>query len=189
MLERLAQGGTTMVLVTHEMGFARRSADSIVFMHQGRVWEKGPPAKLLGAPQTAELASFIEAILSVDPTRRRRWMVASSSPARRARQWLSTHVAISSSVIGGADGFASSHCRQMRSAILRASGSILLNVIVTPRSSGFDFIKLRFCPVDSNLLSYENLFFNNIVSVTLHASIITNVHRLRAAGFLTKLAL
>src|SRR5229473_2665060 len=66
-LERLAQGGTTMVLVTHEMGFARRSADTIVFMHQGRVWEKGPPAKLFGAPRTAELASFIEAILSVDP--------------------------------------------------------------------------------------------------------------------------
>jgi polar amino acid transport system ATP-binding protein len=65
-LERLAQGGTTMVLVTHEMGFARRSADTVVFMHQGRVWEKGPPARLFGAPGTAELASFIEAILSVD---------------------------------------------------------------------------------------------------------------------------
>jgi polar amino acid transport system ATP-binding protein len=60
-----------MVLVTHEMGFARRSADTIVFMHQGRVWEKGPPAKLFGAPRTAELASFIEAVLSVDPTRSR----------------------------------------------------------------------------------------------------------------------
>jgi polar amino acid transport system ATP-binding protein len=47
------------VLVTHEMGFARRSADTIVFMHQGRIWEKGPPAKLFGAPATAELASFI----------------------------------------------------------------------------------------------------------------------------------
>jgi len=70
-LERLAQGGTTMVLVTHEMGFARRSADTIVFMHQGRVWEKGTPAKLFGAPRTAELASFIEAILSVDPLRNR----------------------------------------------------------------------------------------------------------------------
>ena len=71
-LERLAQGGMTMVLVTHEMGFARRSADTIVFMHQGRVWEKGPPAKLFGAPVTAELASFIDAILSVDPSEKRR---------------------------------------------------------------------------------------------------------------------
>jgi len=70
-LDKLARDGMTMVLVTHEMGFARRSADTIVFMHQGRVWEKGPPAKLFGAPRTAELASFIKAILSVDPTRNR----------------------------------------------------------------------------------------------------------------------
>jgi len=71
-LERLAQGGMTMVLVTHEMGFARRSADTVVFMHEGRIWEKGPPAKLFGAPRTPELASFIDAILSVDPAAKRR---------------------------------------------------------------------------------------------------------------------
>jgi polar amino acid transport system ATP-binding protein len=71
-LERLAKDGMTMVLVTHEMGFARRSADRILFMHQGRVWEEGPPAQLFNAPQTAELASFIDAVLSVDPAARRR---------------------------------------------------------------------------------------------------------------------
>ncbi len=71
-LDRLAQGGMTMVLVTHEMGFARRSADTIVFMHQGRVWEKGSPTRLFGAPETAELASFIDAILSVDMAAKRR---------------------------------------------------------------------------------------------------------------------
>jgi len=71
-LDRLAEGGMTMVLVTHEMGFARRSADTILFMHQGRIWEQGPPAKLFGAPRTAELASFIDAILSVDPAAKRR---------------------------------------------------------------------------------------------------------------------
>src|SRR6266851_3237797 len=71
-LERLAQGGTTMVLVTHEMGFARRAADTVVFMHRGRAWEMGPPAKLFGAPRTPELASFIEAILSVDPAANQR---------------------------------------------------------------------------------------------------------------------
>jgi polar amino acid transport system ATP-binding protein len=65
-LEALARGGMTMVLVTHEMRFARRSADTIVFMHQGRIWEKGPPAKLFAAPETAELSSFIEAILPVE---------------------------------------------------------------------------------------------------------------------------
>jgi len=71
-LDKLARDGMTMVLVTHEMGFARRSADTIVFMHQGRIWEKGAPASLFGAPATAELASFIDAILAVDPARRRR---------------------------------------------------------------------------------------------------------------------
>jgi polar amino acid transport system ATP-binding protein len=71
-LDRLARDGMTMVLVTHEMGFARRSADTIVFIHQGRIWEQGPPAKLFGAPVTEELASFIDAILSVDPSAGRR---------------------------------------------------------------------------------------------------------------------
>ena len=62
-LERLATSGMTMVLVTHEMGFARRTADTLVFMHQGRVWEKGPPRELFAAPKTRELESFIRAVL------------------------------------------------------------------------------------------------------------------------------
>src|SRR5947209_2544793 len=62
-LERLAKSGMTMVLVTHEMGFARRTADTLVFMHQGRVWEKGPPRDLFAAPKTRELESFIRAVL------------------------------------------------------------------------------------------------------------------------------
>jgi polar amino acid transport system ATP-binding protein len=62
-LEKLAADGMTMILVTHEMGFARATADTIVFMHQGRIWEKGPPSRLFTAPATAELASFIDAIL------------------------------------------------------------------------------------------------------------------------------
>ncbi len=64
-LEKLATEGMTMILVTHEMGFARHAADTIVFMHQGRIWEKGPPSRLFNAPATAELASFIDAILPV----------------------------------------------------------------------------------------------------------------------------
>src|SRR6266404_4000771 len=71
-LDKLARDSMTMVLVTHEMGFARRSADTIVFMHQGRIWEKGPPERLFNAPETAELASFIDAVLSVDPAAKRR---------------------------------------------------------------------------------------------------------------------
>jgi polar amino acid transport system ATP-binding protein len=66
-LEGLAASGMTMVLVTHEMGFARRAADTVIFMHQGRIWEKGPPAKLFGAPATAELASFVSAIIQFAP--------------------------------------------------------------------------------------------------------------------------
>jgi polar amino acid transport system ATP-binding protein len=65
-LEKLANDGMTMVLVTHEMGFARNCADTIVFMHQGRIWEKGPPAKVFGSPDTPELAAFIDSILSVN---------------------------------------------------------------------------------------------------------------------------
>jgi polar amino acid transport system ATP-binding protein len=64
-LAKLAADGMTMVLVTHEMGFARAAADTVVFMHQGRVWEKGPPSKLFAAPATAELATFIKAILPI----------------------------------------------------------------------------------------------------------------------------
>jgi polar amino acid transport system ATP-binding protein len=64
-LEKLATEGMTMILVTHEMGFARVAADTIVFMHQGQIWEKGPPSRLFTAPATPELASFIDAILPV----------------------------------------------------------------------------------------------------------------------------
>ncbi|PWC28539.1 amino acid ABC transporter ATP-binding protein [Teichococcus aestuarii] len=57
-IEQLAAGGMTMVMVTHEMGFARRVADRIVFMHRGKVWETGP-ATILEAPETAELRQFV----------------------------------------------------------------------------------------------------------------------------------
>jgi polar amino acid transport system ATP-binding protein len=62
-LEKLAADGMTMVLVTHEMGFARVAADTVVFMHQGRIWEKGPPSRLFASPATPELARFIDAVL------------------------------------------------------------------------------------------------------------------------------
>ncbi len=44
-LEEMAREGMTMMLVTHEIGFARRVADRVVFMHQGRIWEEGPAAE------------------------------------------------------------------------------------------------------------------------------------------------
>jgi len=57
-IEKLAEGGMTMVLVTHEMAFARRVADQIIFMHEGQVWETGGPDILVN-PQTQELQEFI----------------------------------------------------------------------------------------------------------------------------------
>ena len=59
-LEDLAAGGMTMVLVTHEMEFARKVATTVVFMNQGRVWETGPPS-ILAHPGTPELRTFVNA--------------------------------------------------------------------------------------------------------------------------------
>ena len=58
-MEDLAKRGMTMITVTHEMGFARRVASLLVFMHRGKVWEIGPTAELFANPRTAEFAQFI----------------------------------------------------------------------------------------------------------------------------------
>ncbi|MFI6761172.1 amino acid ABC transporter ATP-binding protein [Micromonospora sp. NPDC050417] len=55
----LAAQGMTMVVVTHEMGFARRVADQVVFMDRGRVVEAGPPAEVFEAPRSGRLARFL----------------------------------------------------------------------------------------------------------------------------------
>ena len=55
----LARGGMTMILVTHEMNFARSVSDVLMFMNEGRIWESGPPAKLFGSPETPELRQFV----------------------------------------------------------------------------------------------------------------------------------
>ncbi|MCJ9720514.1 amino acid ABC transporter ATP-binding protein [Agrobacterium sp. SHOUNA12C] len=57
-MEDLARGGMTMILVTHEMAFARKVASKVVYMHQGQVWETGPGA-MLDNPQTKELREFV----------------------------------------------------------------------------------------------------------------------------------
>ncbi len=61
-VESLAEEGMTLLMVTHEMSFARRVSDRVVFMHQGRVHEIGSPAELFGNPQTAELKQFLSSI-------------------------------------------------------------------------------------------------------------------------------
>jgi len=62
-LEQVAREGMTMMLVTHEIGFARRVATRLIFMHQGRIWEQGRASEVLESPRTPELATFLEAVL------------------------------------------------------------------------------------------------------------------------------
>ena len=62
-LEQVARDGMTMLLVTHEMGFARRVATRLIFMHQGRIWEEGRAVDVLSNPKSPELVSFLDAVL------------------------------------------------------------------------------------------------------------------------------
>jgi len=58
-LENLSKKGVTMLVVTHELGFAAKSADSVAFMDDGQIIEEGPPEKILLNPRSARVASFI----------------------------------------------------------------------------------------------------------------------------------
>lgn len=62
-LESVAREGMTMILVTHEMGFARRFGSRVVFMHEGRIHEEGQAAAVLAEPKTPELQTFLSAVL------------------------------------------------------------------------------------------------------------------------------
>jgi octopine/nopaline transport system ATP-binding protein len=55
----LARDGTTMIVVTHEMAFAREVSDHVMFLHNGLVEEQGPPAELFGAPRSERLRQFL----------------------------------------------------------------------------------------------------------------------------------
>ncbi len=61
-VETLAEEGMTLLMVTHEMNFARKVSDRVIFMHQGRVHEMGPPEDLFGSPQTPELRQFLSSL-------------------------------------------------------------------------------------------------------------------------------
>jgi polar amino acid transport system ATP-binding protein len=61
-VDSLAQDGMTLLMVTHEMAFARRVADRVVFMHDGRIHEIGPAAQLFDAPRSDELRQFLSAL-------------------------------------------------------------------------------------------------------------------------------
>ena len=62
-LEQMARDGMTMLLVTHEMNFARRVAHRVVFMNQGKVWEQGPAKEFFASPKTEELKGFLSSVL------------------------------------------------------------------------------------------------------------------------------
>ena len=62
-MQDLAQEGLTMLVVTHEMGFARAVADKVVFMDQGVIAEEGTPDEVLGSPKHERLQSFLRSTL------------------------------------------------------------------------------------------------------------------------------
>ena len=62
-MRNLAKDGMTMVVVTHEMGFAREVANRMVFMHEGELIEDGPPSRVINSPSDERTRRFLEAVL------------------------------------------------------------------------------------------------------------------------------
>ncbi|HEY3143812.1 MAG TPA: amino acid ABC transporter ATP-binding protein [Acidimicrobiales bacterium] len=62
-VDELKRAGMTMIIATHEMGFAREIADRICFLDDGRILEEGPPAELLSAPRNDRTRQFLERVL------------------------------------------------------------------------------------------------------------------------------
>ena len=62
-MQKLAEEGKTMVVVTHEMEFARHVSSHVIFLHQGKIEEQGPPAELFGQPKSPRLQQFLKGSL------------------------------------------------------------------------------------------------------------------------------
>ncbi|TYS68966.1 amino acid ABC transporter ATP-binding protein [Sutcliffiella horikoshii] len=62
-MKELAEEGMTMVVVTHEMGFAQEVADRVIYMHDGKIVEEGPPQDLFNNPKNQRTRDFLEAVL------------------------------------------------------------------------------------------------------------------------------
>ena len=62
-MTELAQTGMTMIVVTHEMGFARRVADRVVFMDAGEIVEMAPPERFFTAPESQRCRDFLQKLL------------------------------------------------------------------------------------------------------------------------------
>ena len=63
-IKDLASSGMTMLVVTHEMGFARSAADRVVFMDDGQIVESGSPAEFFSSPRTERARDFLSKVLS-----------------------------------------------------------------------------------------------------------------------------
>ena len=63
LVAELKGAGSTILMATHEIGFARRVADRVVYLHAGQVCEQGPPAQVLDAPQQPETQEFLRRVL------------------------------------------------------------------------------------------------------------------------------
>ncbi len=66
-MEELAHEGTTMIVVTHEMSFAREAADRVIFMAEGAIVEQGPPEQVLDAPREEQTQQFLRRFLGETP--------------------------------------------------------------------------------------------------------------------------
>ena len=62
-MKKLSAAGMTMVIVTHEMGFAREVADRVIFIDEGVIAEQGPPAEFFGHPKSPRLQDFLSKVL------------------------------------------------------------------------------------------------------------------------------
>jgi ABC-type polar amino acid transport system ATPase subunit len=62
-MEDLAEGGMTMMVVSHEMGFARQVADRVIFMDEGVIVEQGPPEQIFENPQEERTQKFLRQIV------------------------------------------------------------------------------------------------------------------------------
>ena len=64
-MQNLAKEGMTMIVVTHEMGFAKRVADRVVFFHDGKIREDGTPEQIFEHPQHPDTQNFLNKVLNV----------------------------------------------------------------------------------------------------------------------------
>ena len=63
LIKTLADSGMTMVIVTHEMGFAREVATRVMFMNEGQIVEQGAPAEVFDTPKNERLKTFLSKVL------------------------------------------------------------------------------------------------------------------------------